>query len=187
MLHTVQTGESAVRSLTLYGLPDGGSETEVLDSHGQPILLMPEDAARGGHLPRKAVLVFLRDRYGRICVHASRSGKAGDAVYGMTFMCGVRANESFEEACMRGTAEHFGMTPGQTVLVTHMPFEDSDGSILNTAIYRAGPVWALPLSAEGEGSFLFMDEYELKGMLESFPGMFAPVLAWGIRAGWLFA
>ncbi len=187
MAHPARAGVSALRSLTLYDLPAGESGTEVLDRQGRPILIMPEDEARRGHLPRKAVLVFLRDRFGRICVRSSPAGKDGNVGYGMTFMCGVRANESFEEACVRGTEERFGIVPRQTAPVTLMPFEDSDGSILNTAIFRAGPVSGLPLSAGGDGDFLFMDEYELRGMLENFPDMFTPMLAWGIRAGWLFS
>lgn len=168
--------------------PEIAGLVEIADTHGRPLLLMPLASAERRKLPRRIVLICLRDGRGRFFLSrraAPHSPHPG--LWDLSVSGSVMAGESFQSAALRELAQKLGIRSANVRTAAFLPYIGSDGASLSAMFFMAGPAF-LPsrprLDPARDG--MFVDADELRWLAEYQQNMLTPELVWVIRSGRLF-
>ncbi len=164
-----------------------GELVELTDIHDRPLMIAPRRGVRRLGLIRRVVLVALRDTRNR--VYIQQRGPQCDALPGYWELSAtghVRAGESREDAARRELAEEINVRHARLVrLDEHPPDESSDAF---STLFLAGPTGERPEpNPEEVSGGMFMDEDELKALVDYSPDRITPALRWAMNTGRLFA
>ncbi len=164
------------------------SLVEISDGYDRPLILTPLNAALRRKLPRRIVLVGLRDGHGRLFLprrsfHLPRH----PGLWDISVTGDVLAGESLEGAALRELRQRLGIAGARIRAVASLPYTDSEGASLSATFFLAGPVSSPPCPApESVCDGMFVDADELRGLVRHQPDLLTPELIWAARSGWVF-
>lgn len=167
---------------------NGEALVEISDGYDRPLLLCPLDAALRRKLPRRIVLVGLRDVRGRLflprrALHLARH----PGLWDISVTGDVLAGESREGAALRELRTRLGVAGARTRAVASLPYRDSAGASLSATFFLAGPAASTPQpDPESVCDGMFVDADELGGLVRHQPELLTPELIWAARSGWIF-
>lgn len=170
--------------------PDDMAElVEISDGFDRPLLLCPLKAARKRKLPRRIVLVCLRDTRRRIFLQRRADNQPHHpGLWDLSIIGDVLAGESFEGAVLRELAQRLGIVGARVRAAAFLPYTDSSGASLSAGFFVAGPTGEAPrLDPSTVGDGMFVDADELQGLVRHQQDMLTPELVWAVRSGWMNA
>ncbi len=162
-------------------------QLEVLDSAGNPLLVMPRETVLRQRLPYKVALVALRDQNGGIYLHkrsGARTRRPG--LWGLSAAGVVLAGEAREDAARRNLAEELRIRDADLRVLACLPPSEETGHAeltLFTAERPASSLFRDPLAGEGG---MYVDQDELEALARDLPHLLTPALHCVIAAGVLF-
>lgn len=168
--------------------PDLNSLVEISDGYDRPLMLTPLNAALRRKLPRRIVLVGIRDSRNRLfltrrALHLARH----PGLWDISVTGDVLAGESLEGAALRELRHRLGIEVARIRSVASLPYADSSGASLSATFFLAGPVSSPPSpSPEIVCDGMFVDADELRGLVRYQPDALTPELIWAVRSGWVF-
>lgn len=164
------------------------SLVEISDGYDRPLMLTPLPAALRRKLPRRIVLVGIRDSHSRLflvrrALHLTRH----PGLWDISVTGDVLAGESLEGAALRELRQRLGVTVTRIRSVASLPYTDNGGASLSATFFLAGPVSSPPYpTPEIVCDSMFVDAAELHGLVRHQPDLLTPELIWATRSGWVF-
>ncbi len=177
----------------------GGAESETLealDGRGRPFMLMPAREIAKQGLCRKAVIVALRDKEGKIYIRKCKTeGNADAPQWGLSAGGPVLPEEAWEDAALRHAAEQLPFpefASGRLKLENPLFFRADNPALLACLFISALPAaQALKLAARrtrpGPDQGFFISRDELDGLCRDMPELLEPGLLNAALQGLLFS
>ncbi|MCH5276285.1 MAG: NUDIX domain-containing protein [Desulfovibrionaceae bacterium] len=168
--------------------PDLGSLVEIADGYDRPLMLTPLSAALRRKLPRRIVLVGVRDSRGQLFLtrRAPRLARH-PGLWDISVTGDVLAGESLEGAALRELRQRLGIEVATIRSVASLPYTDSGGASLSATFFLTGAGSSPPSPApEIVCDGMFVDADELQGLVRHQPDLLTPELIWAVRSGWVF-
>lgn len=175
---------------TLFEYSPGGNRielVEVVDDTDTPFAVMPLTTAIEQSLYRRAVLVLVYDRQGRLYLQRrSRNKSLYPSRLDLSATGHVRAGESREDAASRELEEELGLTGRRLTLLASVEASHHT-SYAFVSLYSAGAVdkEPQPSSDETEGGF-FVDAEEITALVKDFREQLTPGMVYFWERGLLF-
>ncbi|TVM15665.1 isopentenyl-diphosphate delta-isomerase [Oceanidesulfovibrio indonesiensis] len=160
---------------------------EVVDETDTPFAVMPLTSAIEQSLFRRAVLVLVYDRQGRLYLQRrSRSKSLYPGRLDLSATGHVRAGESREDAAARELLEELGLSGRRLTLLASVEATHHT-SYAFVSLFSAGKVneEPQPSSDETEGGF-FVDAEELAALVQEFREQLTPGMVYFWERGMLF-
>ncbi|QJT08119.1 NUDIX hydrolase [Oceanidesulfovibrio marinus] len=171
-------------------LPAPSAEIElvdIVDETDTPFAVMPLATAIKQSLFRRAVLVLVYDRAGRLYLQRrSRTKQLYPGRLDLSATGHVRAGESRLDAATRELNEELGLTGLRLTMIASVEASHHTGYAF-VSLFSAGAVdeEPQPLSDETEGG-LFVDQEEAAALVENFREQLTPGLVYFWERGLLF-
>lgn len=173
-----------------YANPPGelDSLVEISDGYDRPLLLSPLAVALRRKLPRRIVLVCLREPHGKIFLQRRSHALARHpGLWDISVTGDVRAGESLEGAALRELSQRLGIAGARIRTVASLPYTDSGGASLSATFFLAGPSAMRPSpDPDTVCDGMFVDADELHGLVRHQQDLLTPELIWAVRSGWIF-
>lgn len=165
-----------------------GKLVELLEGYGRPFMLTPPKTAARLGLLRRIILICLKNTKGLVYLHrhaATDSLYAG--LWDVSVIGSIFASEAPIDAAARELSQQLGVRNTRIRAVGSLPYTDSRGTSLSATFFIAGPSPAIPLqNPSGVADGMFVDQYELEGLVLHQQEMLTPELIWAVRSGWIF-
>lgn len=172
-----------------YSLPTSQLQrlVELLDVYGRPFMLTPLTLAPSLGLLYRVALTCYKNTRGQVYLQRRPENAALYAgLWDVSAVGRVYAGESPEDAARRELAEQLSINATRLRNIGSLPYTDSGGSSLSATFFLAGPSPALPTLTNHAADGMFVDAFELKGLIAHQQNMFTPELIWAVQSGWIF-
>ncbi len=160
---------------------------ELLDVYGRPFMLTPLTLAPSLGLLYRVALTCFKNIQGQVFLQRRPENSTLYAgLWDVSAVGRVFAGESPEDTARRELEEQLGIEMTRLRTIGSLPYTDSNGTNLSATFFLAGPSSALPKLKNSASDGMFVDAFELIGLVAHQQNMFTPELIWAIQSGWIF-